>query len=118
MLALKRSVDCEARCFSGLKPTGVSSFFRRAFSHKKGAANSLYSGSDSEKGVFMPDPVYVSRVRIERRLGPMRLAYLPVEPDPVWFGVHGAVAEHYRVKVDMLEPHATTLDYIVAATGG
>lgn len=66
----------------------------------------------------MTEPAYVSNVRIERRHGPIRDAYLPAEDDPVVFGVHGAVAEHYGVKPDDFEPHATTLDYVVAAAGG
>lgn len=67
---------------------------------------------------FMPVPVYVSNVRIERVKGPARLAFLPSEPEPVHFGVHGAVAEHYGVKPGGSPPHATTLDYVVAAAGG
>lgn len=66
----------------------------------------------------MSQPVYISHVRIERQTGPQRLAYLPAEPEPVRFGVHGAVADHYRVKAEQFEPHATTLDYLVAAAGG
>ena len=66
----------------------------------------------------MPDVVYRSQVRIERIGGPMRRAYLPAEPEPVLFGVHGAVAEHYKVPPDAFPPHATTLDYIVAAAAG
>ena len=62
--------------------------------------------------------VYRSEVRIERVKGPMRKAYLPAEPTPVIFGVHGAVAEHYKVSPTVSEPHATTLDYIVAAAAG
>lgn len=61
---------------------------------------------------------YTSHVRIERKRGPMRLAYLPAEEEPVVFGVHSEVAEHYRVPPDAFPPHATTLDYVVAATGG
>jgi hypothetical protein len=63
----------------------------------------------------MSDVVYRSEVRIERVKGPMRRAYLPAEQEPVIFGVHGAVAEHYKVPPAVLEPHATTLDYVVAA---
>jgi hypothetical protein len=63
-------------------------------------------------------PAYVSKVRIERIKGPLRRAWLPAETEPVLFSVHGAVAEHYRVPPDVLEPHATTLDYIVASTAG
>jgi len=59
--------------------------------------------------------VYTSRVRIERQRGPMRLAYLPAEEEPVVFGVHSEVAEHYRVPPDAFPAHATTLDYVVAA---
>ena len=64
-------------------------------------------------------PVYVSRVRIERRDDGVRPAWLPAETEPVLFGTHGPVAEHYGKKADEIKtPHATTLDYIVAATGG
>ena len=66
----------------------------------------------------MADPAYVSRVRIERLAGPQRLAYLPAENDPVALGVHSEVAEHYGVKAEDFPPHATTLDYVVAAAGG
>ena len=62
--------------------------------------------------------IYVSRVRIERVKGPRRLAYLPAESEPVTFGVHSAVAEHYGVTPNVSEPRATTLDYVVAAAGG
>ena len=66
----------------------------------------------------MDNVAYVSSVRIERVKGPLRRAWLPAEPCPVLFGVHGAVAQHYKVPPDVLEPHATTLDYIVAAAAG
>ena len=66
----------------------------------------------------MSEVVYRSKTRIERVKGPIRKAYLPAEPEPVIFGVHGAVAEHYKVPPEVLQPHATTLDYIVAATAG
>jgi hypothetical protein len=66
----------------------------------------------------MADVTYVSKVRIERQVGPLRLAYLPAESQPVFFGVHGAVAKHYGISPEVAQPHATTLDYIVAATGG
>lgn len=61
---------------------------------------------------------YTSRVRIERVDGPIRHAYLPAEAEPVIFGVHSEVAEHYKVSPDDYPPHATTLDYVVAAAGG
>ena len=66
----------------------------------------------------MSNSAYVSNVRIERIKGPLRRAWLPAEQHPVLFGVHGAVAEHYKVPAEVLEPHATTLDYIVAAAAG
>jgi hypothetical protein len=43
----------------------------------------------------MSNPVYVSKVQIERRSGPLRIAHLPGESQPVFFSVHGAIAEHY-----------------------
>ena len=62
--------------------------------------------------------VYTSRIRIERVRGPRRRAYLPEEEEPVWFGVHSEVAEHYGVDTNVVQPHATTLDYVVAAAAG
>ncbi|RDI76275.1 hypothetical protein Gocc_0694 [Gaiella occulta] len=61
---------------------------------------------------------YVSRVRVERVRGPLRRAYLPAEEQPVVFGVHSAVAEHYGVPAGSEAERATTLDYIVAAAAG
>lgn len=64
------------------------------------------------------EPVYVSEVTIERIGGPLRRAHLPATPEPVLFGVHSAIAEHYGVPPGAQEPHATTLDYVVAAAAG
>ena len=66
----------------------------------------------------MTEIAYTSRVRIERLGGPQRLAYLPAEDDPIAFGVHSEVAEHYGVPPGRFPEHATTLDYVVAAAGG
>ena len=67
----------------------------------------------------MSDVVYISRVRIERKTGPLRIAYLPGESQPVAFSVHGAIAEHYKVDPSFItESHASTLDYTIAATAG
>lgn len=63
------------------------------------------------------EPVYVSAVKIERVGGPLRRAYLPAREEPVLFGVHSAIAEHYGVP-EGIEPHPTTLDYLVAAAAG
>lgn len=63
--------------------------------------------------------IYESKVRLERRKGPLRIAHLPGESKPVVFSVHGAIAKHYGIAESALtESHAATLDYIVAATGG
>ncbi len=69
--------------------------------------------------MIVTDPVvYRSRVRIERVRGPHRLAFLPVLADPIHFGVHSGVAEHYGVDQAIHEPRDTTLDYLVAAAAG
>jgi hypothetical protein len=62
--------------------------------------------------------VYRSEIRIERVKGPIRRAFLPAAREPVVFGVHGAVAAHYRVSPEASPPYPTTLDYVVAAAGG
>lgn len=66
----------------------------------------------------MSDIVYVGEGRIERVKGPLRRAYLPNEPEPVLFGVHSEIAEHYGVDTDVHDPHATTIDYVIMATAG
>ena len=66
----------------------------------------------------MSDVSYVSRVRVELVRGRVRRAYLPVQEEPVLFGVHSEVAEHYGVSPEQEESHDTTLDYLVAAAGG
>jgi hypothetical protein len=60
---------------------------------------------------------YLSKVRIERVRGALRKAFLPAESAPVLFGVHDEVAEHYKAAPGY-QPHATTLDYVVAAAAG
>jgi len=72
-----------------------------------------------EEGGFLADVAYISNVRIERIKGPVRKAYLPGEPQPVIFSVHGGIAEHYGIDESRLpEPHAATIDYVIAALGG
>ena len=66
----------------------------------------------------MAEIAYRSQVRIERIKGSLRHAFLPEEPQPVKFGTHGAVAKHYGAQPGAYEPHATTIDYLVAAAAG
>lgn len=67
----------------------------------------------------MSKVVYTSKSSIERKRGPLRIAHLPGEPQPVSFSVHGAIAEHYKVDPAKLnEPHASTIDYVISATAG
>ncbi len=66
----------------------------------------------------MADIAYRSKVRVERIKGSLRHATLPETPEKVVFGTHGAVAEHYKAKPGQYEPHATTIDYLVAAAAG
>jgi hypothetical protein len=66
----------------------------------------------------MDQPLYVSKVRIVRERGPIRRAYLPAEADPVLFGTHDEVREHYGTAAGQYPDHATTLDYVVAAAAG
>jgi len=67
----------------------------------------------------MSEVIYVSKSKIERKRGPLRVANLPGEPNPVAYSVHGAIAEHYRVDRSKLkESHASTVDYVISATAG
>ena len=73
--------------------------------------------SEKEKHVSAA-VAYISRIRVEPVEGKIRRAHLPAEEEPVIFGVHGEVAEHYGVSPDVEDPHASTLDYLVASAGG
>ena len=66
----------------------------------------------------MGDVIYRSEATIERVKGPLRRAFVPGETAPVTFGVHGTIAEHYQRAPGTYDPHATTIDYVVAATAG
>ncbi len=66
----------------------------------------------------MSEVVYTSECTIHRLGGPLRSATLPAETQPVLFGAHGAIADHYGLDPATLDPHATTIDYVVAAAGG
>ncbi len=61
---------------------------------------------------------YVSRVKVEPVEGKIRRAQIPGKEEPVLFGVHSEVAEHYGISPNAEEPHPSTLDYLVAAAGG
>jgi hypothetical protein len=80
------------------------------------AANRRNSNSQE---ATMSDVVYTSKVQIERKAGPLRVAHLPGEAQPVIFSVHGAIAKHYKVDPTKLtESHAATIDYVIAGTAG
>jgi hypothetical protein len=65
----------------------------------------------------MSEVVYVSKSSIARKRGPVRVAHLPGESQPVIYSVHGAIAEHYKVDPATLkESHAATIDYVISAT--
>ena len=60
--------------------------------------------------------VYVSRTRYEMKDG-LRYAYLGEVPEPVVYGVQGALKDYYGVPAHT-PPRASTLDHIVAGVGG
>ncbi len=62
--------------------------------------------------------VYVSHVRIERVRGPLRRAEMPGAAEPVHFGVHDEIADHYGVPRGSDAERTTPLDYVVAAAAG
>lgn len=66
----------------------------------------------------MGEIAYLSRVRIEVVGGPLRRAFVPARAEPVEFGVHDEVADHYGVARGGDAERPTTLDYLVAAAAG
>ena len=67
----------------------------------------------------MSEVVYLSKSRLERKRGPLRIAHLPGESQPVFYSVHGAIAQHYKVDhAKLQESHCSTIDYVISATAG
>jgi len=66
----------------------------------------------------MGEVVYRAEIPLVRVKGPLRTAQMPAESEPVRFGTHGAIARHYGVQGEVPDPHATTIDYVIAAAGG
>ena len=66
----------------------------------------------------MAEIAYTSRVRIEVVGGPLRRAFVPAREEPVEFGVHDEVADHYGVPRGGEAERPTTLDFVVAAAAG
>lgn len=66
----------------------------------------------------MGEVVYTSDSVVTRERGPMRSVQVPGREEPITFGVHGAIAEHYGVGPDDYPPDTTTIDYVIAAAGG
>jgi hypothetical protein len=64
------------------------------------------------------DVVYTSRVHVERVRGPLRRADLPGSSEPIWFGVHDEIADHYGVQRGGEAERSTTIDFVVAAAAG
>jgi uncharacterized OsmC-like protein len=61
---------------------------------------------------------YTSKVKIEHLAVPNNRAILPPDGETVVFGVHDEIADHYKLISGTFEPHAATLDYIIASVGG
>lgn len=59
---------------------------------------------------------YISRTRLQYRDG-ARHAWLGEVPEPVVYGMQGALKQYYGVKTEA-PPMASTLDHIVAGVAG
>ncbi len=66
----------------------------------------------------MTDVAYTHESVITRLRGPMRSAQVPGRDEPITFGVHGDIAEHYGVSPEDFPHDTTTIDYVIAAAGG
>ena len=64
----------------------------------------------------MADPVHISKIRIEQKQRPLRLAYVEGVREPIPMGLHDEIRHLYNVPFDASFP--STLDYIAAGVGG
>lgn len=63
-----------------------------------------------------PAVIYRSEVRATPAGGGIKLVSLPCEAAPVPMGMHGEIADHYKLPEGSYTPRAATLDYLVGAT--
>ncbi len=59
--------------------------------------------------------VYRAQIEVEPRPGMLKLVTVPAEPEPVPMGMHGDLAKHFQLAAATYLPHASTLDYVIAA---
>lgn len=63
--------------------------------------------------------VHRTKVRIVQDQPPARRAYIEDFQQPISFGVHGKIADFYKIPEEKLnDAQPATLDYLVAAVGG
>jgi len=63
--------------------------------------------------------VHKTKVRIIQDQPPARRAYIEDFTQPVAFGVHGKIADFYKIpKEKLTDQQPATLDYLVASVGG
>jgi uncharacterized OsmC-like protein len=78
-----------------------------------------YRINNGRKGASaMSIVAYTSKIKIEHLAVPNNRAFLPSETEPVLFGVHDEIADHYKIVAETGKPRAATLDYVVASAGG
>ena len=66
----------------------------------------------------MAQLIHLSKVKVHKEAKKKKIKVAEFEgfPGEVRMGLHGGVAEHFKIQPD--EPLPTTLDYVVAAIGG
>ena len=64
----------------------------------------------------MGEWIHTSKVRMIRDKGPVRRAFIEHFAEPVYYGVHTAIARFYGVEPETEYP--ATLDHMIAAIGG
>ncbi len=65
--------------------------------------------------------IHTARIRVEKREGPHREAWIESFPEPVHYGLHGGVRHFYQDKYGRELPgpdRPTTLDHIIAGVAG
>jgi hypothetical protein len=64
----------------------------------------------------MGELVHTCKVKLIRDKGPVRRAFIEHFPEPVYYGIHTAIANFYGVQPETEYP--ATLDHMIAAIGG
>ena len=64
----------------------------------------------------MGEVIHTNHIKIVKDKGPVRRAFIENFEEPVYYGIHGGIADFYGLKPEVEYP--ATLDHLVSSVAG